>query len=394
MTTVSAIIPTVSGMRALREALAALYAQTRPVHEILVCDDDTVPGLSDALEAARRTAPVTLRPITMGPGGEVAWPAAVNRVRPLARGEALWICSDQERVRPDAALHLVDALEGTGAPVAGARHRRPDDAEEGGGGWPDLDEGVLLRHLLERAFLVPGAILATKAVHERAGPLDEALSEAAADGLVLTLAAGGAVSLVDHTAVELPKGRKRMPAERGAHLSAVHAGLRAHIPLSTYRAMFEASDAALVARAGLLQRGAVAARAGLWTAALEDFDAAAEYHDAGPLNGLEWAICQRAFAGEAGWQGAIQGPAFRGLGHLRYCGPLGLELGMALARGLRWRARTDEAERNTDVQTLLIALAGSRRFDDPDTVPPRRLAERDTLPDEAYVAAAVKADAS
>ncbi|MEL6265289.1 MAG: glycosyltransferase, partial [Pseudomonadota bacterium] len=298
MTTISAIVPTFQRAGLLVEALRSLFAQDRPVHEIVVWDDGSTDDTGAAVEGLKAEAPVPLRYFRAENAGKSR---ALNRAMAETTGEAIWICDDDDRCRPGAARLLAAALET--APVAGGSYRRFGLDQETGaavdadpGYWPDLAEGSMLRHLLEDIFIFQNATLATRQAYDRVGPFREDLPRSIDYDMIVRLAARFPVAFVDAVLFDQRKHDGARGAQAARHAArdsetvwlandqAVFLGFRETLPLGLYEAMFETAEPALASRAALIQRGAVHARRGLWALALEDIEAAAAMTDAGPLS--------------------------------------------------------------------------------------------------------------
>ena len=411
MTAISCIVPTYDRAGLLVEALKSVLSQTRPVAEIVVWDDGSTDGTEAAVaglaqEARARQEPA-IRYFRDANGGKSR---ALNRAMAEIRGDAVWICDDDDICRPDAAEHMAEAMETTGAPVVGGRYRRfgtdpatgaPVDADPGY--WPDLAEGSILRHLLEDVFLFQNATLATRAAYDRVGPFREDLARAIDYDMIVRLAARHPIGFIDavlfeqrkHAGARGPAAARhdatQMDAVWGAADRDVFRGFRGALPLSLYEAMFEAEDPRVLARAARLQRGTVYARKGLWIDACADFEAAVAEAPHTPLAPVEAEICRRAFAGKHGCDGALADDVRARLPmRAAPAGPAGPAVASAFALGLRWRVRQAATARAPRRAARLAGLAlrlalragrAAARPTDAVTVP---VAERRNLPVEAY----------
>lgn len=403
LASISVIMPTFNRAGFLVEALQSVLAQTRPVHEIIVWDDGSTDDTREAVAGLGGT-PVPIRYFHAENAGKSR---ALNRAMEETSGTHIWICDDDDICRPDAAELMLAEMARSGAPVVGGRYIRFGTDPETGrpmyphpGYWPDLDEGSLLRHLLEDIFIFQNATLATRAAYDRVGPFREDLPRAIDYDMIVRLAVRFPMSFVDavlfeqrkhagargpatarHKAVEMDTVWQRADRDIFREFQRV-------LPLSLYEAMFEGETSDLAARAGLLQRAAVSARHDLWDLALADFEVAAGMVAPGALTRIEWQICLRAMAGKHGCAGALETAMARAIAGLSRRGPVGKAIARALARGLRWRvAEARHAgipRRAAAIAALMLRLGGPVAF---AATPPggaARLAERRTLPDAAY----------
>ena len=94
---VSVIIPTRDRPELAEAAVRSVLLQTRPVEQIVLVDDGTVPGLAGKLEAVRALAPtveLVRRPVARGPA------AARNVGLDHARGDFLLFLDDDDLIHP------------------------------------------------------------------------------------------------------------------------------------------------------------------------------------------------------------------------------------------------------------------------------------------------------
>ena len=403
LASISVIMPTFNRAGFLAEALGSVLAQTRPVHEIIVWDDGSTDDTRAAVAGMAET-PVPLRYFHAENAGKSR---ALNRAMAETSGTHIWICDDDDLCRPDAAEQMLAEMARTGVSVVGGRYARfgtdpatgqPMDPHPGY--WPDLSEGSLLRHLLEDIFIFQNATLATRAAYDRVGPFREDLPRSIDYDMIIRLAARFPMGFVDavlfeqrkHPGARGPAAAQHNAVDMDAVWRKIDQGIfrdfHGLLPLSLYEAMFEADDAALARRAGLLQRAAVYARHDLWEMALADFEAASSIAEAGALTPVEWQICVRAMAGKHGCGGALVPAIARGLAGLCRNGPSGCTMARALARGLRWRVaeamRASAPGRAAAIAALMLRLGGPGVFLATPSGDPDRMAERHNLPAGAY----------
>ncbi|WP_095588092.1 glycosyltransferase family 2 protein [Actibacterium ureilyticum] len=394
---ISVIVPTFNRAQFLPDALSSLLAQSRPVAEIIVWDD----GSTDDTETVVQGITGPIRYFQAENGGKSR---ALNAAIEQAQGDYIWICDDDDIALPDAAKTLGGLLDSTpAAGVAGGSYRRfrtdPDTGariETGPGYWPDLSTGSPLRHLLEDIFIFQNATMVRRACYDAVGPFREDLPRSIDYDMIVRLAARFPVALTEdalflqrkHDGVRGPAGAQHAAAKSDDVWKqadrAVFAPFRDAIPLSLYRAMFDA-DAPLAERAALLQRANVYARRTDWDAALDDFRAAVQACPDLPLSDTELAICRRAMAGKHGCAEAYEPDMRRKLAALPQQGPAGADVTRALARGTAWRFKVALRERKlaqaARIARFCAALSRSRPAG--DTARPT-VTERDLLPEQAY----------
>lgn len=397
MTAVTCVMPTYNRADLLMEALQSILDQTRPVAEIIVWDDGSVDGTAAAVKALARRHSV-IRYFHGANGGKSR---VINRALIEARGEAVWICDDDDLCRADAAARLVAMMEKTGAEVVGGAYVRfgVDPAtgvqvEADPGYRPDLSSGSMLRHLLEDMFLFQNATLVARKAYERVGPFREDLNRAIDYDMIIRLAARFPVAYVDAVLFEQRKHDGARGPRAARHEATmmdevwaaadrdVFRAFRTVLPLSLYEAMFEAGDSRLVARAARLQRGTVYARKGLWSEACDDYEAALVQAIDEPLTATEMAILKRALGGKHGCDGILERSVRARLSAIRR-----RDFKAALAAGLRWRIR-EASRRDFAAAASFAALALHLS---PVSVATGRasgwdgVAERDAPPAEAYL---------
>ncbi|GGI67827.1 hypothetical protein GCM10007973_01200 [Polymorphobacter multimanifer] len=367
MTRISFIMPTYNRADLVAESLHAVMASAGEDDEILVVDDgstDTTPQVVAAL------AP-RVRYVRQANAGKSA---ALNRALALTDGAHVWICDDDDLLRPGAVGTLLAALESSGAGFVFGRHERfrmdpvAGRIAMGTGYWPDLSTGSVLRHLLEDAFVMQNAALVRRRCYRDVGPFDETFLRSQDYEMFVRLALRHRALHVDSTVFDQRKhdGARGPSAARHAVAGAediwrrfdrrifeTNAGL---LSVPVFEALFEGTDKVLCQRAARLQRACVHARHDLWDRAIEDLRAAAAIGLDTPLHSVETAICARVLGGKHGFAGALAPPILGALRSLH--NHAGGAIVRAILRGVLWRLRRDSPNVRSDARKLLAAVAG------------------------------------
>lgn len=369
MTRISFIMPTYNRAHFIAESLQSVLGQIGDHDELLVVDD----GSTD--DTARAVAGVDgrIRYIRQDNAGKSV---ALNRGLAATDGDYVWVCDDDDLLRPGVVALLYDRLAGADLDFVFGRYSRFRDqggarVDLGTGYWPDLSAGSLPRHILEDAFVMQNAALVRRSAYDRVGPFDEAMLRSLDYEMFVRLATATRCAYVDHIIFDQRKHEGARGPAQVLHAAADSAKvwndydrrifdrLQAHLPIAFYQAMFAGDDDALVKRAALLQRACVSARHDLWGRAVGDWQRAiADFGDAGALSAVEGAICRRAVAGKHGFGGALTPDVLAALVAMRRAGGVGREIVDSLLDGLLWRFRQPEAEHRDAARQLIAGIAG------------------------------------
>ena len=356
---ITAIIPTYNRAHFLPEALASIANQGRPVSEIIVWDD----GSDDETPAVVEKATGPVRYFRSENGGKSR---ALNAAIPHATGDYIWICDDDDIALPHAAETLAGILDrDADVGVSGAGYRRfqvdpvsGEHVETGPGYWPNLGEGSVLRHLLEDIFLFQNATLVRRDCYTETGPFREDLTRSIDYDMIARLAARYAIHMTSepvflqrkHDGVRGPSTAMHAARDSDAVWKkadrAVFRPFRDSLPLALYEGMYSAVDDEAMRRAALLQRACVYARRTDWSAALEDFAAAAALHPLASLSDTEHAICRRAVSGKHGYMEMSETVIVSALADLARSSNCGRGIVRGLMRGLTSRLRKALRERD------------------------------------------------
>ena len=399
MTRISFIVPTYNRARFLVEALQSILPQMSEKDEIVVIDD----GSTDDTAAVIRGFGKHVRYVRQENSGKSA---ALNRAMAMTDGEYVWICDDDDLLRPGAVDLMLAALHGSDLGFVFGRYSRfSDDAsgrrtDLGTGYWPDLSRGSLVRHVLEDAFVMQNAALVRRRSYDAAGPFDENMLRSLDYEMFVRLALVVPAAYVDAIVFDQRKHEGSRGPARELH-AAVDANrvwieydrriferVRTAVPVALYEGMFESGDRQLLRRAALLQRAAMLARHHMWREAVADLEFASRLAGDIALTAVEREICARVLGGKHGFHGALVPETCERLRAL-HRQPLGRTIVRAVLSGALWRVRRGGTEERRKTRRLLVRVAGfsgvaklllARAMPPRRRRGPLRLRERDVLP--------------
>ena len=102
---VSVALCTYNGARFLRDQLESIQNQTRPIDELVICDDGSADATLEVI--ASSSLPITLRRNPIRLGVTKNFEQAVSR----CTGEIIFLCDQDDRWRPDKVETLLKSLE-------------------------------------------------------------------------------------------------------------------------------------------------------------------------------------------------------------------------------------------------------------------------------------------
>jgi glycosyltransferase involved in cell wall biosynthesis len=170
---VTVIIPTYNRANYLPEAISSILAQTLPPSQVIVVDDGSSDNTREVVTEFGQRIEYLVKPN----GGKSS---ALNFALPHATGEFIWIFDDDDIAEPDALERLVHALQQH--EDCGFAYGEYDlfTVNESGNisrtavNSPTVDPEVLYLVLMERSFILQGALLVRKACYDEVGQFDEA----------------------------------------------------------------------------------------------------------------------------------------------------------------------------------------------------------------------------
>jgi hypothetical protein len=370
VTRISFLMPTYNRAHFIGEALGAILAQAGTCDEILVIDD----GSTDDTATVVGGFGDRVRYIRQDNAGKSV---ALNRAMALTDGEFVWICDDDDLLRADVVDRMMAAI-GDGAGFVFGRYTRFREEADGTrvdlgtGYWPDLSQGMLVRHILEDAFVMQNAALVRRASYDAVGPFDEKMLRSLDYEMFVRLALHCQPRYVDAIIFDQRKHEGARGPARALHAAAQSDKVwveydrrifeRAYdaVPLGRYEAMFVADDPALLRRPALLQRACVSARHDMWPQAVDDLAAALEVAPESPLQPVEIAICGRMLGGKHGFAGALDPAVLLRLRAMRASKPGGAALTDYMLDRAMWRLWRDQDVHRAEMRRLMLGLAGYR----------------------------------
>ena len=393
MTRISFIVPTCNRAHFVAESLRSILSQMGEADELVVIDD----GSTDDTAAVVRGFGDRIRYVAQDNAGKSA---ALNRAMAITDGAYVWVCDDDDLLRPGAVERLFDALDGSELGFVFGRYS-PVSGDPVY--WPDMSRGSLVRHMLENAFVMQGAALVRRSVYDAVGPFDEKMLRSLDYEMFVRLALAAPAACVDTIVFDQREHDGPRGPARALHAAAnssrvrmeydrrIFERVRAAVPITFYEGMFASGDHQLLRRAALIQRAAILARHDLWSEAVADLESAARLAGDVGLTVVERDLCARMVGGKHGFSGAIAPDISARLAALRHRRPLGRTIVRAMLGGALSHARRGQPGDRRDARRLLIRVGGVigvARLLVARLVPwrgrrrPLRLYERDRVPPE------------
>ncbi|MEG3174736.1 glycosyltransferase family 2 protein [Sphingomonas sp. RB3P16] len=362
------MLPTFNRAKFITEAIGAVIAQMTADDELLVIDDGSTDGTPDIVAAMGER----VRYVRQDNSGKSA---ALNLGLSMTTGAFVMICDDDDVLRADTVAALMTQLDETQADFVFGRYSRFRSDENGApidmgtGYWPNLSSGLLVRHILEDAFVMQNAAIVRRSAYDRVGPFDVTMLRSLDYEMFVRLALSCTSAYCDRYIFDQRKHEGvRGPAQ------ALHAATKSdsvwrgydqriftklydQLTLSDYAAMYVSEDPRRLQRAALLQRACIYARHDLWQIALRDLQAAADIMtqalDAGEID-----ICARSLNGKHGISGATDVAVVEALRALLRHSLVGGEIVRAMLDGALWRLRAGTENDAVEMRKLILSLVG------------------------------------
>jgi len=353
--TVSVIIPTYNRADLLKETIEAVFAQSRAPEEILVVDD----GSEDHTSSIVREFGSRIQLLSKPNSGKAD---SLNQAISASSGSYIWIVDDDDLPRPDALATLTTLLAANpDAELVYGRHIRfenaPSDREktyQETGYWEHCAPDRFLIVTLEDFFVHQPAMLAARALYDRAGAFNTDMIASEDYEMLIRLAQNGDVAATDkiifeqrvHAGVRGQKGHQFAAADRNAkwidYDQRIFRSVHQTLPVEAY--LPRGADVPLTpasTRQALIQRACIFARKKLWTLALTDLSTVATGGLQTPLSDAERTMLRRALFSKYGCDEILTDPEIAAnLQKIGATGPLGRALSLGIARGLLWHIRT------------------------------------------------------
>lgn len=353
--TVSVIVPTFNRADLLRETLQAVLNQTRMPDEVLVVDD----GSDDHTKEVVDTFGDKLTCLSKPNSGKAD---SLNHAIAATTGSHIWIIDDDDLPCPGALEKLTNILAANPeAELAYGRHIRfqqptPDAAKtfQETGYWDTRPPEYFLIATLEDFFVHQPAMLATRALYERAGPFNTDMVASEDYEMLIRLASEGDTVATDeiifeqrvHAGVRGQKGHQFKAADRNAkwieYDQLIFQAVNKRLPLSAYLPRgAEAPDTPESIRLAQIQRASIMGRKKLWSLALTDLEAVAKGRLQSPLSDTELMVLRRALLSKYGCEELTDDEdTLASLDMLAASTPLGRALVRGIGRSLLWHIKT------------------------------------------------------
>lgn len=350
---VTVLIPTFNRSALLLESLGSILAQTRPAHEIIIIDDGSTDDTLEQLKAFEGR----IRVLSKSNAGKSA---ALNFGLQHVTGDLVWIFDDDDLAAPKALETLVGLLEANpDADMAYGRHERfsvdgsGDVRLLGTGYWTNCDSDEFLTATLDDMFAHQQGMIVRKALYDRVGAFDESLVRSQDYDMLIRLArVATPVSTEEcvfqqrvHDGVRGTQSEQVQATQRNASWSqfdkVIFRNYYPKIKLDEYLTDGRSLSDPLNKRYALVRRASVMARKKLWELAIRDLRAAERVSQA-PLSKPETVALRSAFASKYGCDEILANSELIGeLCQLADLSSVGAQIVSSLARGLRWRVRSE-----------------------------------------------------
>lgn len=371
MTRISFLMPTYNRAHLIEESIASILPQMSDDDELIVIDDGSTDGTGDVLTRFGDRI-VTYRQENSGKS------VALNYGLTLTSGKYIWICDDDDLLRPGVVDVMYRSAEQRGVDFLFARYSRFIERngrriDIGTGYWPDLDSGSLPRHVLEDSFVMQNSCLVRRSAYEVVGPFDQTLFRSLDYDMAVRLAtqtkcAYEGIVAFDQRKHDGARGPSKIRHAEGRSEEVwkeydrqIFTKQFAALPLAYYESMFVHDDREIVTRAALLQRACIMGRHDLWEYALDDLEAASSLATDVVPGKLARDICKRIVSGKHGFSGILEPQLLDRLRVIRDSNRVGNEIVNALLRGTLWLFR-DRSEYRHDARKLIAAVGRPGRL--------------------------------
>lgn len=364
MSSIAFIVPSYNRAEYIAESIATITCQMRPQDSLTVVDD----GSTDDTERVVRDLGVPnltfLRQENAGKS------VALNRALAVTHSDYVWICDDDDLLRPNIVERFVKRIEAEDVDIVFGRYTRfrMEDGvrtEMGTGYWPDLSFGTINRHILEDAFIMHNATLVRRNVYEEAGYFDPAMLRSQDYAMFTKLALTCRFAYIDEVVFDQRKHEGKRGPSNIKHASNVSNAVwqkydkmifndfRKNVPLAYFKAFFISDVDQDRTRSALLQRACIFGRHGLWDMAIDDCHSAVKLASKSRLSAIESDICRRMMSGKHGFSGVLVPEIMGRVQTLGKSSEFGRNLVLEMANGVIWRLRAEDQIAKTDATRFL-----------------------------------------
>ena len=352
MTSIAFIMPSYNRSEYIAESIATVITQMRPQDTLIIVDD----GSTDDTEQVVQDLGLNLTFLRQDNAGKSV---AINLALAATESDYVWICDDDDLLRPNIVGRFVEKMEAEDVDVVFGcytRFRVEDGVrvEMGTGYWPDLSSGTINRHVLEDAFIMHNATLARRDVYEAVGNFNPEMLRSQDYDMFVKLALRSRFAYIDEVVFDQRKHEGNRGPKNIQH-SANHShavwkkfdkmifdDFRDDVPLAYFESFFDSHLERAKTRSALLQRACMFGRHGLWDKAIDDCVSAVELGLEPRLSALEADICRRMMSGKHGFAGVLVPEIMSRVRALGRRSKFGQSLILEMANGVMWRLRADD----------------------------------------------------
>lgn len=375
MSSICAIVPTFNRAKLLPLSLDSIFAQTRPVDEVIVVND----GSTDETLQVLKPYHDRLRIVTQANAGKAA---AMNAGLAETSADYIWFFDDDDLAATNGIAPLAAALDADPSlDMAYGMHRKflddkPDELfPPEFWGEPGFDRPIV--DFLGNTYPFQAAMLVRRRLYERVGPFLPELTRAQDVEMMIRLGLYGTGLYVPHI-VFYQRGHTGARGRPGQLMSAQEALLKAvsydqkgmllhrdEMTPDRVQPSYAASlPPDLQERAAYLQRACMFARRALWPAAIDDIKSANDISSE-PAPAAELAHAGLTVVKAQMWDLLCRDPeSLREMHRLTRLSTYTKAIVMALLRPMPWHIRTGfssgQATLGWQRLRLLMAILGTK----------------------------------
>lgn len=366
MSSISFIMPTYNRSAFIEQSINSILPQMREDDELIVVNDGSTDKTQQVLEKFYKQI-VYIHQSNSGKS------AALNNGIEESRNDYIWICDDDDLLRPGSVTKLRNALDGTQYDMVFGCYTRFSCSKNkkkdlGTGYWPDLSSGSLRRHILEDAFIMHNASLVRKKVYQELNGFDESYLRSQDYEMFVRIALRYNIKYLDeiifdqrkHDGLRGPKAVSHNP--QGSDVvwqkfdKKIFETLRDQVPISFYEALFKSKNKSLRKRAAHLQRACILGRHGLWKDSIEGFELASKILPYTSITNLERSICVRSVLGKHGLFNINDESIVSSFRDLSKTSKVGRQIVSYMMDGMLWGLRGEDLHRRVHTRRFLLRM--------------------------------------